>query len=356
MATKRIVLLIAITALLIASTAAPALALLSNGQSAPNFSFTDLSGHTQSLSEYRGKVVVIQFFGADCGYCQSDAKDTLVPLYNTYYKNNPNVQFLGVEVDGSPASAIQTYVQETGVPWPVGGGASVSAYQIVSTPTLYVINPAGNVALTMTYPTNAQTLRSTINSLEGKPTQLSLSASNTSPAVNQAVTFTATLKSGTKAISEPITIYHYLNGVRYNDITAYSTLAFAQKWTSPGVRTYYASFAGGSSYQASTSSIVTINVKKATQLTLTASNVTPTVNKSIVFTATLKSGTTAISEPITIYHYLNGIRYNDITAYTTLAFAQKWTSPGVRTYYASFAGSGAYAASTSSKVTITVGA
>ena len=239
MATKRIVLLIAITALLIASTSVPALALLSNGQTAPNFQFTDQSGHVQTLNEYRGKVVVIQFFGAYCGYCQSDAKGTLVPLYNTYYKNDPSVQFLGVEVDGSPASAIQTYAQETGVTWPVGGGAAVSA---------------------MTYPTNAQTLRSTIASLEGKPTQLSLSASNTSPGVNQAITFTATLKSGTKAISEPITIYHYLDGVRYNDITAYSTLAFAQKWTTPGVRTYYASFAGGSGYAASKSSEVTITV------------------------------------------------------------------------------------------------
>ena len=122
MATKRIVLLIAITGLLIASAAVPALALLANGTAAPNFQFTDLSGNVHTLSEYRGKVVVIQFFGAECGYCQNDAKDTLVPLYNTYYKNDAKVQFLGMEVDGSPNSEIQTYVDVTGVPWPVGSG------------------------------------------------------------------------------------------------------------------------------------------------------------------------------------------------------------------------------------------
>ena len=167
MATKRIVLLIAVTALLIASAAVPALAQLANGTSAPNFSFTDLSGKVQTLSEYRGKVVVIQFFGAECSYCQSDAKDTLVPMYNTYYKNDAKVQFLGIEVDGSPASQIQSYVTITGVPWPVGADVSAaSAYQISSTPTLYVISPAGNVALSMAYPTNAQTLESTIASLE----------------------------------------------------------------------------------------------------------------------------------------------------------------------------------------------
>jgi peroxiredoxin len=169
MATKRIVLLLAITALLIAATAAPALALLTNGQAAPNFQLTDLSGTSHTLSEYRGKVVVIDFFGWGCGYCQSDAKDTLVPLYNNYFKNDPNVQFLGVEVDGGSISQDQGFVQETGASWPIltAGGSVFSAYQAVSTPTLYVISPAGTVASSSTYPTNAATLKSTIDSLEG---------------------------------------------------------------------------------------------------------------------------------------------------------------------------------------------
>jgi|GEM_PF-196595 len=189
-------------------------------------------------------------------------------------------------------------------------------------------------------------------------TQLTLTASNTSPAVNQSVTFTATLKSGTTPISEPVTIYHYLNGVRYNDITAYSTLTFATKSTSPGARTYYATFAGDSAYAASTSSVVTINVagnaKAQTSSTLSASNTSPAVSQSDTFTATLKDATTPISEPVTIYHYLSGVRYNDTTGYSTLTFATKWTSPGARTYYASFAGDNAYQTSTSSAVTINV--
>ena len=174
MATKRIVLLIAITALLIASATVPALALLSNGQSAPNFQFTDLSGNVHTLSEYRGKVVVIQFFGYACTPCINDAKNSLVPMYNKYYKNDANVQFLGVEVNGVSNALIQQFVQETGVPWPVGSGASSvgSAYQVAETPTLYVINPAGNVALTMLSPTNVATLKSTIDSLEGVPVHL----------------------------------------------------------------------------------------------------------------------------------------------------------------------------------------
>ena len=169
MGAKRIILLTAITVLLIASTAVPALALLPNGQSAPNFRLTDLSGNVHTLSDYRGKVVVIDFFGYACSACISDAQNNLVPLYNTYYKNDANVQFLSVEVNGGSAAQIQQYLQETGVPWLVltGGGSLVSTYDFQSTPTLYVIDPAGNVALSMPYPTNVQTLKSTIDALEG---------------------------------------------------------------------------------------------------------------------------------------------------------------------------------------------
>ncbi|MGA3199639.1 MAG: Ig-like domain-containing protein [Halobacteriota archaeon] len=197
-------------------------------------------------------------------------------------------------------------------------------------------------------------------------TQLTLTASNTTPAVNQSVTFKATLTIGGTPFSEPVTIYHYLNGVRYNDITAYSTLTFATNWTTPGVRTYYASFAGDSAYQASTSSAVTINVTtplsgNPTQLTLTASNTTPAVNQSVTFNATLSSSETALpSESVTIYHLLNGVRYNDTTANTgttgQITVTTSFGSPGTRSYYASFAGGGPYQASTSSVLTINVDA
>jgi thiol-disulfide isomerase/thioredoxin len=172
MATKRIVLLLAITALLIAATAAPALALLTNGQAAPNFQLNDLSGNSHKLSDYRGKVVVIDFFGWACDYCISDAKSNLVPLYNTYYKNDPNVQFISVEVNSGSTAEIQQYLGETGVPWLVlsGGGNVFSTYQGQQTPTLYVISPAGTVASSSVYPTNVATLKSTIDSLEGSST------------------------------------------------------------------------------------------------------------------------------------------------------------------------------------------
>jgi len=172
MTSKRIMLLIGVTVLLIASATVPALALLPNGQQAPNFQLNDLSGNSHKLSDYRGKVVVIDFFGWACNPCISDAKTNLVPLYSTYYKNDAKVQFISVEVNNGGSAQIRQYLQQTGVPWLVlsGGSSLVSTYNIASTPTLYVIDPAGNVALSMEYPTNVQTLKSTIDALESSTT------------------------------------------------------------------------------------------------------------------------------------------------------------------------------------------
>jgi len=97
-------------------------------------------------------------------------------------------------------------------------------------------------------------------------TALTLTASNTTPAVNQSVTFTATLKDGTTPLSsKSVTIYHYLGSTRYNDLTtttnANGQVTLTQSFSSSGKRTYYANFAGDSSYQTSTSSAVIVTVQ-----------------------------------------------------------------------------------------------
>jgi len=201
-------------------------------------------------------------------------------------------------------------------------------------------------------------------------TQLSLTASNTTPAVNQSVTFTATLTSGTtRLLGKNVSIYHYLNGVRYNDTTANTgttgQITVTTSFSSAGTRTYCATFVGDSSYNSSTSSVVTVNVDAQTNITFTASNTTPIVNQSVNFTATLSWSNPATSQrlpvtgkPIQIWHTLNGVRYNDTTINTnssgTAAFTQKWTSAGTRYYYATFAGDTWYKTFTSSAVTVNV--
>jgi peroxiredoxin len=169
MALKRIIPLTAIVILLLISATVPALALVPNGQRASEFQLTDLSSNVHALSSYRGKVVVIDFFMVSCSACKEDAKMNLVPLYAKSYSGDAKVQFLSVETSNANAATVRnTYLKDTGVPWPVltGGGGLIKTYNFVGVPTIYVIDSTGKVALTMSYPTNVQTLKSTIDRLE----------------------------------------------------------------------------------------------------------------------------------------------------------------------------------------------
>jgi C1A family cysteine protease len=91
------------------------------------------------------------------------------------------------------------------------------------------------------------------------PTSCFLTCDTATPKVGQLVTFTAEVIANGKAIPVPVTIYHYLNGVKYVDKFAYSTLTFQTTFESAAPRPYYVSFAGNSTYGSSSSGLA-INV------------------------------------------------------------------------------------------------
>jgi thiol-disulfide isomerase/thioredoxin len=81
---------------------------------APSVSGSTLSGGRLSLSSYRGRVVVVNFWGSWCAPCRSEAP-TLAVLSQEY--RSKGVQFVGVDIRDSPASA-RAFVQNFGVSYP----------------------------------------------------------------------------------------------------------------------------------------------------------------------------------------------------------------------------------------------
>lgn len=68
------------------------------GAKAPEFSLKDADGKAYNLADYakQGKIVVLEWFNADCPYCQNHAKDgTMIKLVKDY--GAKNVVFLGVD-------------------------------------------------------------------------------------------------------------------------------------------------------------------------------------------------------------------------------------------------------------------
>ncbi len=93
-----------------------------------------------------------------------------------------------------------------------------------------------------------------------------------------------------------------------------------------------------------------------TSIKLEVSSSNPVIHEAVTFTATLIAGNTPLSKSVTIWHTLKGARYNDITMESPCTVTKDWRFAGVRHYYATFAGDGTHAASTSSVLDINVGA
>jgi thiol-disulfide isomerase/thioredoxin len=115
---------------------------------APDFTATSLSGATIKLSSYRGKTVVLNFWGSWCPPCRDEAP-TLAVLAQQYGKQG--VAFLGDDVGDTPANAL-AFTKSIGIGYPSindPGYAVVQKFSQVApvsdTPTTVVIDKTGHV-------------------------------------------------------------------------------------------------------------------------------------------------------------------------------------------------------------------
>jgi thiol-disulfide isomerase/thioredoxin len=129
----------------------PSAVLYASGHRAqvPGFSGTTLTGAKVSLADYRGKVVVLNFWGSWCGPCRSEGP-ALAALSSKYQASG--VSFLGVDVHDTPANAT-AFARGVGIKYPSlnDPGYSValalgSAVPISGTPTTVVVDQTGHVA------------------------------------------------------------------------------------------------------------------------------------------------------------------------------------------------------------------
>lgn len=85
------------------------------GKEAPDFALKSSSGENLRLSEYRGEVVMVNFWATWCGPCRQE-----MPLLEELFSRYERVGFtlLGVNIDDDPRRAMQM-AQELGVTFPV---------------------------------------------------------------------------------------------------------------------------------------------------------------------------------------------------------------------------------------------
>ena len=116
---------------------------------APAVTGTSLTGSTIKLSSYRGKTVVLNFWGSWCPPCRAEAP-TLADLDEQY--GSKDVAFLGDDVNDSPANAL-AFTHSVGITYPsfndngylVVADFSDAGVAVNDTPSTVVIDKTGHV-------------------------------------------------------------------------------------------------------------------------------------------------------------------------------------------------------------------
>jgi len=114
------------------------------GQVAPDFALKSATGENLRLSEYRGDVVMINFWATWCGPCRQE-----MPLLNELFDRYERVGFnlLGVNIDDDSRRAMQM-VEDLGVSFPVlfDETKEVSKlYQVEAMPVTVIVDREGVV-------------------------------------------------------------------------------------------------------------------------------------------------------------------------------------------------------------------
>jgi peroxiredoxin len=120
-------------------------ALPNSGEQAPNFKVVTTSGQQVSLENYRGYVLVIDFFATWCPPCKASIPH-LVEMNRKYGKQG--LQILGQSLDEDGERAIKSFVAEQHINYPVALAPEKvqTDYGIISVPVMFVVDKKGKVA------------------------------------------------------------------------------------------------------------------------------------------------------------------------------------------------------------------
>jgi peroxiredoxin len=111
-------------------------------QRAPDFTLADLNGRQVKLSDFRGKLVVIDFWATWCPPCEFE-----IPVLNALYDSHRDrdVVILGVSVDTDGPEAVRTYAEKRQVRYQIllGSESLAREFGAPGFPSLIVVGPDG---------------------------------------------------------------------------------------------------------------------------------------------------------------------------------------------------------------------
>lgn len=112
---------------------------------APDFTLPDVNGNKVSLSSFRGKVVLLDFWATWCEPCLEELPD-LVRFHEAH--KDKGFTIVGVAMDAEGISVVGPFVRQNKLPYPilVSNGDLPEGYPIPGFPSAFLIDKNGKIA------------------------------------------------------------------------------------------------------------------------------------------------------------------------------------------------------------------
>lgn len=130
----------------------PAAAIGAVGEKAPAFKLTDLNGKVQSLDQYQGKVVVLEWINPNCPFSDRQAREKTMTDLNKKYGQ---VVWLGINStnpkhqDYLPPAEHLAWTKKNGISYSIlydPTGSVGHSYGAKTTPHMFIVDPSGKIA------------------------------------------------------------------------------------------------------------------------------------------------------------------------------------------------------------------
>jgi cytochrome c biogenesis protein CcmG/thiol:disulfide interchange protein DsbE len=139
-----------------------------SGNLAPDFTLTDLDGRRLTLSDYRGKVVLLDFWATWCGPCRTEIPH-FVEMQNKY--GPQGFQVIGISMDDD-AKPVRQFAEQYKLNYPVAVGDDNLADHfggVLGLPVNFIIDRQGRIHAKYLGATDVSVFDSDVKDLLAKP-------------------------------------------------------------------------------------------------------------------------------------------------------------------------------------------
>ncbi len=123
---------------------------------APAFHLVGSNGRTVQVSDYHGKILLLNFWATKCGGCILEIP-SFIEMQQTYEKQgftavgiSADISYLGLKSPGEAWQLVRPFIASHGINYPIlmGDDATIDAYGFQSYPATYLIDRSGHIAAT----------------------------------------------------------------------------------------------------------------------------------------------------------------------------------------------------------------